>query len=93
MGHSANRKVQSTKCLYKEIRKFSYQKFKSTLEGSRKDKGGEEDGGGGEERGGGEGGGENTLKRCRLLKIIKIMTNINQLETNRTIQRIKETEN
>jgi hypothetical protein len=28
---SAKRKVHSTKCLHKEIRKFSYQQFKSTL--------------------------------------------------------------
>jgi hypothetical protein len=38
MGHnesSAKRKVSSTKCLYKEIRKCSYEQFKSTPECSR----------------------------------------------------------
>ena len=41
MGHNENRakrKVHSTKCLHKEIRKFSYQQFKSTPESSRKKK-------------------------------------------------------
>ena len=41
MGHngsSAKRKVHSTKCLHKKIKKFSYQKFKSTPESYRKKK-------------------------------------------------------
>ena len=35
---TAKRKVHSTKCLHKEIRKFSYQQFKSTPKNSRKKK-------------------------------------------------------
>jgi hypothetical protein len=56
--------------LHKEIRKFSYQQFKTTPEWKKE---------------------ANTLKKSRRQGIIKIRAEIYQLETKKTIQRVKET--
>jgi hypothetical protein len=73
---SANRKVHSIICLYKEIRKFSYQQFKVVHKKPLGEKKENE---------------ANTPKRNRRQEIITVRSQINQLETKETIRRIKET--